>query len=365
MLCGIAVLCALPAIRAALPVPGSAISAAALRARILASARLPYRGYAESTVDLGLPVLPDLQSVSRLFDGITDQYVWYLSPGHWRADGLTAAGENDVYQVCRVTYQWNYSHNLLTRIVGAQPVRLPRSADLLPPVLARRLLGLASPADHISRLPSLRVAGVDAAGLQLIPADRATTVGAIDIWADPASGLPVEVRIMVRGMSRPVLVARFLELSQRRPAFATVIPHPAPGVDVVTARLPALNGILDGGGSRGRGPPFPWSLAGLSRIAIPGGIPGVAAYGAGFSRFVLLPLPGRVGLHAVVAAAKAASAVVRLPGATGVLIRAPLLTVLLVTTAFHGHVLLFTGAVTPALLERAAAELLTRFARGR
>jgi hypothetical protein len=119
------VLCALPGITAALPVPGSALSAQTLRARILASARLPYQGYAESTVDLGLPVLPGLQSVTRLFDGTTDQYVWYRSPGHWRADGLTAAGENDVYQVCQVTYQWNYSHNLLTRIVGAQPARLP------------------------------------------------------------------------------------------------------------------------------------------------------------------------------------------------------------------------------------------------
>ncbi len=185
-------LCALPAIRAALPVPGSAISAAALRDRILASARLPYQGYAESTVALGLPVLPDLQSVSRLFDGTTDQYVWYRSPGHWRADGLSTAGESDVYQVCRVTYRWTYAHNLLTRVVGAQPVRLPWSADLLPPALARRLIGLASPADRLSRLPSLRVAGVDAAGLRLVPADRTTTVGAIDIWADPADGLPVE-----------------------------------------------------------------------------------------------------------------------------------------------------------------------------
>ena len=110
-------------IRAALPVPGSGVSAVALRARILASARLPYQGYAESTVDLGLPVLPGLQSVTRLFDSTTSQYVWYLSPAHWRADGLTAAGENDVYQVCRVTYQWNYSHNLLTRIPGPPPAR--------------------------------------------------------------------------------------------------------------------------------------------------------------------------------------------------------------------------------------------------
>jgi hypothetical protein len=195
VLCGTALLCTLPAIRAALPVPGSGISAVALRARILASAGVPYQGYAESTVDMGLPVLPGLQSVTRLLDGATSQYVWYLSPAHWRADGLTAAGENDVYQVCRVTYQWNYSHNLLTRIPGPTPVRLPRSADLLPPVLARTLVGLAAPADHFSRIPSVRVAGVDAAGLRLVPASSGTTIRAIDIWADPADGLPVKVQI--------------------------------------------------------------------------------------------------------------------------------------------------------------------------
>jgi hypothetical protein len=331
-----------------------------LRARILGSARLPYQGYAESTVDLGLPALPGLQSVTRLFDGTTDQYVWYLSPSHWRADGLSAAGENDVYQVCRVTYHWNYSLNLLTRIVGAEPVRLPRSADLLPPALARRLVALASPADHFSRLPSKRVAGVDAAGLRLVPASRNTTIGAIDIWADPADGLPVEVQILGRGGRRPVLTAHFLDLSQRRPAFSTVIPHTAPGVDHVTTRLPDLSRILTGGD---RAPPFPGSLTGLRRIAIPGGLPGVAAYGTGLTRFALLPLPGRVGVQAVAAAAKAGAAV-RLRYGTGIVITTPLLTVLLFITRYHHHVLLVTGPVTAALLEHAATDLIEFFVTG-
>ena len=55
MASGTALLCALPAVIAALPVPSSAISAPALRDRILASAGVPYQGYAESTVNLGLP----------------------------------------------------------------------------------------------------------------------------------------------------------------------------------------------------------------------------------------------------------------------------------------------------------------------
>src|SRR5215469_5327541 len=114
--CGTAALCALPVIAGALPVPQSPVSAAVLRARILASGHVPYQGYAESTVSLGLPILPGLRGVSMLLDGTTDQYTWYRSPAHWRAEVSTPTGENDTYQAGAVTYQWDYSNNLLTRI---------------------------------------------------------------------------------------------------------------------------------------------------------------------------------------------------------------------------------------------------------
>ncbi len=362
--CGIAVLVALPFLIAALPVSSSPISAVALRARIAASASLPYSGYAETTVDLGLPDLPDLRDVSKLLDGTTDQYAWYRSARHWRADDITPAGEDDVYQVGRVTYLWNYTFNLLTRVLGAQPVRLPRAPDLLPPALARTLLGLASPADHLSRLPTARVAGVDAAGLRLVPADPASIVAAVDIWADPTDGMPVEVRIMGRGASRPVLVSSFLQLSQRRPALATVLPHPAPDVDIATARLSSLGGLLNGDSYYGP-QPFPARLGGLRLVPTPGGLPDVALYGTGFSRLALVPLPADVGPQAVSAAAGAGAGSVTLPGGTGVLIRTPLLTVLLATPArFDWLTFLVAGAVKPALLERVASGMLALIAGG-
>ena len=158
--CGVGLLCGLPVIVSALPVPASSLTAAALRARILASADVPYQGYAESSVDLGLPTLPDLGDVSTLLDGTTDQEAWYRSPTQWRADVLTSVGETDTYQTSHGTFVWDYSSNLMTQILGTEPVRLPRAADLLPPELARRLLGYASPADRLSRLPAQRVAGV-------------------------------------------------------------------------------------------------------------------------------------------------------------------------------------------------------------
>jgi hypothetical protein len=353
--CGVALLCGLPSIIAAWPVASSSLTAAALRERILASGSVAYSGYSESSVSLGLPNLPDLGQVSTLLDGITDQYSWYRSAGSWRADVITTGGETDTYQTSQGLYLWDYSSNLLTQVVGTQPFRLPRAADLLPPALARRLLSYASPADHISRLPSQRIAGVDAAGLRLVPADQATTVGEIDLWADPASGLPVEVSVTGRGAAHPVLVTRFLDLNESPPSLATVTPAPAPGVGLTTTQLPDISGILNG-----FGPLLPSQLAGMSRVQSPGGLADVAAYGTGFSRFAVLPLPSSVGNSALNAADDAGAGGVALGGGvTGALVQTPLVNVLLAQAAGGGPVYLLTGTVAASLLVRAGSALLT------
>jgi hypothetical protein len=361
---GTALLSAIPTLIAALPVQGSPLAAAALRARVQASAAVPYTGYAESTVNLGLPVLPDLRDVSTLLDGTTDQYVWYRSPAYWRADAVTSSSESDAYQDGSVTFLWNYGSNLFTQVTGNQPVRLPRAADLLPPALARRLMSTASAADHIARLPSRRVAGVDAAGLQLTPSDPRTTIGAIDIWADPGTGLPVEVQVFTRGATQPVLSTSFLELSMHRPTLDTVTPHPAPGVGLSTTKLPDVEGALNGDGDGdGDGDPFPGQVGGLSRAVLPGSPPGVAFYG--LSRIVLLPLPRDLGLTALNSAIQAGANALSVAGQTGVLIRTPLINVLLVQAGFRHEVFLLTGAVTPVVLEKAAIGVVTYFSQPR
>jgi hypothetical protein len=354
--CLAAILCALPALVGAIPVPDSAIGARSLRAHILASAAVPFQGYIVSTVNLGLPALPDLGNVSTLLDGTTDQYAWYRSPGRWRADLLTAAGEDDTYQTRAGTFEWNYTLNLLTQIVGVQPVRLPRAADLLPPALARRLVSYASRRASYSRLPSRRIAGVDAAGLQIRPNSAGTTIGAVDIFADPASGLPVGVQIFARGSAKALLDTRFTAVSERRPAAATVTPAPAPDVGAAVASLPDVSGILNG-----FGPPLPAELAGRSEIPVPGGLPSVAAYGTGFTRFAVVPLPGRVGSRALADAGRYGRPV-KVPDGTGISIHTPLLTVQLAKARFGGPTFLLAGTVVPGLLRRAAASLLTNLA---
>ena len=319
----------------------------------------PFQGYAESTADFGLPSLPDLGNVSTLLDGTTDQYVWYRSADYWRADVVSAEGENDTYGDGGVTYLWNYGSNSLIQIIGAEPVRLPRAADLLPPELARRLLSIAGPSARLSRLPSRRVAGVAAAGLRVTPTSPGTTIGAIDIWADPHTGLPVEVQLSARGSGHPVLLSNFLELNQTEPSLDVVTPHPAPQLGLATARQPDINRILNGDGDGDNdGDPFPAELGGLRLVPIPGGPPGVAIYGSGLSRLVVLPLPHSIGPEALNAAVQAGADLVPLTGQTGAVIRTPLLSVLMVTAGFHHATWLFAGAVTPAVLEKAANSMI-------
>jgi hypothetical protein len=63
---------------------------------------------------------------------------------------------------------------------------------------------------------------------------------------------------------------------------------------------------------------------------------------------------------------QAGADLVPLTGQTGAVIRTPLLSVLMVTAGFHHATWLFAGAVTPAVLERAANSMindLTHFFR--
>jgi hypothetical protein len=348
---GTALLCGLPALIAAWPVPAGAVSSAQLRARILASASVPYQGYVESNVDLGLPSLPDLGNVTSLLDGTTDQYAWYLSANQWRADVLTSAGETDTYQSSEFgTYQWNYSSDLLTQILGSEPVRLPRAADLLPPELAQRLLSYVGSVTRVSALPARRIAGVDAAGLRLTPAESTSTISAVDVWADARTGLAVEVEIFGRDSAAPVLVSQFLSVSFARPAAATLTPNLSAGVNFATSSLPDVTRILNG-----YGPPLPPSLGGLARVAGVPGLPDVAAYGSGLARFAVVPLPSSTG-QSLIQAASSAGVTVQLGSSTTVIIQTPLVTVL-VSQHYSGPTYLFAGTVTATVLERAAEQL--------
>lgn len=352
VLAAAAILGALPAAVAALPVGTPKVDTAELRQRMIASATQPYRGYALSVGALGLPSLPNLGQVTALVSGTTELRAWYAGRDRWRVDAIGPGTELDVYQTPDAQWLWDYGDNRLTRVVGRPPARLPRAADLTPPDLARRLLAIAGQ-DAVTPLAGRRVAGRTAAGLRVTPADPATTVAHIDIWADPGTGLPLQTELTAKGASRPVFVTRFLEVSMGVPDDDTVTPpavRPQLGFSVTNAP-----DLLSAIGGRRRGP-LPDSVAGRARRdAIAGnGAALVGFYGTGLAQFATLALPGRLGRDAYTNAARVGTAVTVADGAATV-IAAGLLSVLVVRSERGTY--LVAGMVDAAVLSAAAADL--------
>jgi hypothetical protein len=350
----LAVLCALPVIIRVWPVQAAGVDAATLRARATASATKPYQGYAQSIGTLGLPDLPQLSDVTSLLSTTTELRTWYAAPDRWRVDQIGPGQEQDLYARPDGEYRWDYTDEQLVRVVGAQPVRLPRAADLTPPELGRRLLD-ATAADPVTKLPDRRIAGTATAGLRVLPADPDTTIAHIDIWAVPESGLPLQVEVTARGVDRPVLTSRFLEIDQHAPAEDVITP-PArhAGIGYTTTDTPDLVSAIN----RFSRAELPGTLGGLPRRTALAGVSAAGIYGSGLTELVVLAAPGRIGRDAYDTIAKYGTAV-DYPGDDdeATIISTSLLSVLVVRNRDVHQTYLVAGFVKPAVLRSAGTEL--------
>jgi hypothetical protein len=353
---GVAVLCALPAIASALPVSAPAVTAAGLRSHIFASGSLPYAGYAESNATFGLPSLPGLSDVTSLLDGVTKMRVWQASPDRWRVDVLADAGERDTYQTPHSSYIWDSGSQLLTKVNGSPSIRLPRAADLVPPALAVRLLREAGPSARLTVLPPSRVAGRAVSGLQVVPSDPASTIGRIDIWADVRTGLPLQVRVFARGARHPALETEFFQVSSWHPDNAILTPQRGPGTGFTVTSAGSFQGALNNLDPE----VLPASLAGRSIDGISAQLAPVGVYGNGLSIFAVLTLRGATG-HSLMAGAKAAGGVpLTTADGSGVLVSAPLVTVVMMRRTVAYDTYLLAGLADASVLEQAAATLVSK-----
>ncbi|MDL5160586.1 hypothetical protein QRT03_31800 [Actinomycetospora sp. Odt1-22] len=288
-----AVVIAVPAVVAAWPAsPAVEVAPAELRDRVAASGNLPWSGYAEASGGLNLPDVAQFSDVTTLLSGTSRLRAWYAAPDSVRVDQLYPGGERSRYTTPTGQVVWDYGAQLLTSVRRDPIVRLPRPDDLLPPQLARRLLSGTLPDDPVSALPSRRVAGVDAAGFSVPVADPRTTVGALDVWADPASGLPLAVELRTKNASgtvadAPVVRSAFLELDQEAPDPALLTVQAAPGVGVTRSPTSDLFGVL------GRGNPqaVPASVDGIERVPPQRGFGAIGKYGTTLAQLIVVPLP--------------------------------------------------------------------------
>jgi len=351
---GVALLCGLPVIASALPVKVPSLTASQLRSRILASAQEPYAGYAESNATFGLPPLSGLAGLVSLLDGVTKMRVWQATPTRWRVDVLSDAGERDTYELSSYrSYIWDSGDELLTEVRGLQTFRLPRAADLVPPALAQRLLSEAGRHARFSVIAPVRVAGRNAAGLRMTPADPASTVAQVDIWADPSSGLPLMVEIFARGSARPALKSQFFQVSPWRPDPAVLTPVRASGTGFTVTSPGNLAGALRDLGLV----VLPVELAGRDRQPVVPGFEAIGVYGGGLATFVVLGVRGSAGANLVSDALSAGGTALDMPGGTGALISAPLINAVIARPAGFFVTFLLAGTVSAAVLEQAAVTL--------
>lgn len=356
MAAGVAVLCALPAIASALPVSAPAVTTARLRRHILASASLPYAGYAESDATFGLPSLPGLSDLTSLLDGVTRMRVWQAAPNRWRVDALSDAGERDTYQDPQSSYIWDSGSQLLTKVIGDPSIRLPRAADLMPPALAIRLLREAGSSARLTVLPPRRVAGVAVSGLRVVPSDPASTIGRIDIWADVRNGLPLQVQIYARGAHHPALETQFFQVSSWHPDSAILTPQRGPGTGFTVTSSRTFQGALNNLDPE----VLPVSLAGRGIDAISAQLAPVGVYGNGLSIFAVLTLRGSAGSSLLDGAKAAGGVPLTAAGGSGVLVSTPLVTVVMMHRTGTHDTYLLAGLADASVLEQAAATLVSK-----
>jgi hypothetical protein len=286
---GVAVLLALPPLIGALPAADTGTPATDLRARVLASADVAFAGYAQAAGGLALPVGDQLTPVADLLADRTTMRAWYRSATDWRVDVLTATGETGVRRDAEGTWTWQYEDGVAAR-AAAQPLALPGAPDLLPSELGRRLLSEATAAE-LTRSGAARVAGRDALGLRVTPADEAASVRRVDVWVDAASGIPLRVQVAGSAVA-PALDTRFLSLDLDTPAAAVTAFAPPPGAEV---RLDAQQADLLGAGRRAEAVALPAALAGLPSRQLEGSPGAVGVYGRGATLLAVAVLPGRAG----------------------------------------------------------------------
>jgi hypothetical protein len=268
-----------------LPAADSDVSAGRLLAQARSAQGHPWSGYVETEGSLELPDADRFSDVAALFGGPTRMRAWWLDDGQWRVDQLLLTGETDLIHDGASTLRWDYEHLDATRSLDPG-IRLPRTADLVPPVLAARLLRDVGAAD-VHRVSARRVAGVSAPGLRVEPSSALSSIDHADLWLDPSSGVPLRVAVYGDGAAAPAFVSEFLDFSSDRPDPASVRFDPPPGVDV------HVDDVLDIADAANQYAPVrpPDSVAGLPEAAASDRAVGV--YGTGMTQVIAIPLRDR------------------------------------------------------------------------
>ena len=266
----------------AMPADDEAVSAAALRERVQDSSAAAYSGYVETLGTLQMPVTDDFTDVGALFGEGTRMRVWWRGGDDWRVDKLLEAGETDLVHDASGTTEWSYERARANRSIDPE-IRLPRTADLLPPALGHRALEDADP-DELTRVGADRVAGRDALGLRVTPASSRSSIDHVTMWADRETGVPLRVEVYADPTGPAVFTSEFREFSADTPEASLTAFRPPPTAEV---RFDDVLDIADAANQFAEAVP-PADLVGLAKSDRSRGA--VGFYGTGITQVLAVPL---------------------------------------------------------------------------
>jgi hypothetical protein len=264
------------------PPSDSAVGTAGLVAAVRGSEDAAYSGTVEVRGRIGLPIADRFTDLADLFGGHTTLRVWWRGDGDWRVDRLLETGEVDLFHQGPQTVEWSYERGFARASIDPK-IRLPRDSDLLPPEVARDALDGVDTSD-VRRLPSRRIAGVDAAGLRVDIRDPRSALLRVDLWVDPESGVTLAADVY-GDAAQPALTTSFTTFSGDRPDDDVTRFRRSRHVPVMQEH------VLDIADAADQFAPFdaPDRVAGLPRTSGRS----AAVYGSGLTRVLVVPLPPR------------------------------------------------------------------------
>jgi outer membrane lipoprotein-sorting protein len=330
-----------------------------------------FTGTVVETANLGLPQLPDAgnqNSPVSLLSGNHTVNIWYASPQRFRLSVPVPMSETDLIRNGRQAWMWQSSANTVTRMrlpakaAAGEVTPAPSSVPLTPQQAASRVLKAVGPSTAVSVQRTVTVAGQPAYQLSLRPKSSGSLVGRVTIALDAAKNVPLRVQVFARGARSPAFQVGYTAISFVRPAAANFTFRPPAGAKVKTVTVPSDAGQQKPSAAAGKSSQVqvigkdwlsvavlpasvlsevtggsPAGAAGqMAQSAVPGGQPGSGS--------------GETG--AIVRTLIAAATPVHGAWGSGQLLHTSLVSILITN---NGHVLI--GAVRPAVLENAAAQV--------
>ena len=329
-------------------------------------------GTVVETASLGLPQLPgsaNPNSATALLAGSHTIKVWYADPTHIRLAVPVTMSETDLVRSGRQVWVWQSGSNTVTRMqlpardgqAGLQPAPMPSQLPQTPQQAASQALKAVGPSTRVSVERNVTVAGRPAYQLVLSPKAGGSLIGRVAIAIDATKNVPLRVQVFAKGAASPAFQVGYTSISFVKPAAANFSFTTPAGAKVKVVRPPAdTTGPTSAKDKKASGEPQvigkDWlSVAVLPASALAGvnGTGGASSVAGQAAQSAAGSPAGGGGEDAAVAAALLKTATpVHGAWGSGKLLHTSLVSVLMTS---DGHVLV--GAVTPAVLESAAAQI--------